>query len=89
MVKLSVNPRLEKLRLEYKTTNAYLYWAERLVDIAVAHGTDSEEWRADVEATVSKMHDAGVAREVARGAAEAYEIWKKKLPPRPETQVRS
>lgn len=84
MVLAAVNSWLEKQRLDFRTRRSYLLWIERLVPVAVKHGTDSPEWRADVEATVPKMHDPELAKAVAGRTAEAFNRWKVRIPARPE-----
>ncbi len=52
--------------------------------LTAEHGTDSPEWAAEVERAAPKLHDPDLARECARLAAEAFNVWKVKLPPRPD-----
>jgi hypothetical protein len=65
----------------------YYDWLSHLVPIAFEHGTDSERWRAEVEAWVPRLHDPAVAREAADIAASAFNTWKIKLQPVPTEAV--
>ena len=56
---------------------------DRLVEIAFKHGTDSPEWRAEVDDAAPRLHDESLARAVAALAAETFERWKVKLAPKP------
>jgi hypothetical protein len=40
-----------------------------------------------VERAAPRLHDANLAREVARIAAEAFNVWKVKLPARPDIKA--
>jgi len=62
----------------------YIFWIHELIPIAYAHGTDSPEWKAEVEKWVPKLHDAEFAREAAKMVADIYNRWKSKLPPKPD-----
>jgi hypothetical protein len=83
MVLQAVAARLEALKLDWYFVKKYYFaWIDRLVPIADEHGTDSPEWRADVDAAVPKLHDPAVAREMAKLVADTFNYWKVKLPPR-------
>ncbi len=85
----TVAARLDELRLaHHQGKEYYYYWIDRLIPIADEHGTDSPEWRAEVEATVPKLHDPKVAREVAVMIADIFNRWKVKLPPKPDGALR-
>jgi len=84
MVMLAVDARLDKLRLDhYYVKQHYYAWIDRLIPIADEHGTDSPQWRAEVDATAPRMHDQALAREAAALAADTFNLWKVKLPPKP------
>ena len=83
MVSSAVNRRLEELRLDFQTRNPYRQWARNLVDIAIEHGTDSPEWRAETDRAAPRLHDPALAREVASSAAATFEVWKSRIPPKP------
>jgi transcriptional regulator with XRE-family HTH domain len=83
MVSNTVNRRLEELRLDFQTRNPYLRWTRNLVAIAVDHGTDSPEWRAEIDRAAPKLHDPQLAREIATLAATTFEVWKIRIPPKP------
>ncbi len=84
----AVAARLDKLRLaHHQGKEYYYYWIDRLIPIADEHGTDSPEWQAEVEATVPKLHDPAVARDVAGIIAKAFDKWSAKLPPRPTATI--
>jgi len=55
---------------------------DRLIEIAFAHGTDSPEWQAEVDATAPRLHDEPFARAMAALAAQTFDQWKVKLPPK-------
>jgi transcriptional regulator with XRE-family HTH domain len=77
----AVNGRLEKMKVEFHHGREYyFFWIHELIPIAYEHGTDSPEWKAEVEKWVPKLHDAEFAREAARMVADVYNRWKVKLP---------
>jgi transcriptional regulator with XRE-family HTH domain len=79
----AVAARLDELKLaHHRGKEYYYYWIDRLIPIADEHGTDSPEWKAEVEAWVPKLHDPKVAREAAMMIADVFNRWKIKLPPK-------
>lgn len=79
----AVAARLDELKLaHHHGKEYYYYWIDRLIPIADEHGTDSPEWKAEVDATAPKMHDEAIAREVAALVAKTFDLWKSKLPPK-------
>jgi len=81
---LAVDLRLDELKLDwYYVKRHYYAWIDRLIPIADEHGTDSQEWQAEVDATAPKMHDPALARETAAIVAKTFNQWKVKLPPKP------
>jgi transcriptional regulator with XRE-family HTH domain len=81
----AVGAKLDALKLDYYYVKRhYFAWMDRLIPIADEHGTDSPEWQAEVDATAPKLHDPALAREAAALVANTFDIWKVKLPPRPE-----
>lgn len=86
----AVAARLDALKLDwYYVKKYYFFWIDRLIPIADEHGTDSPEWRAEVDATAPKMHDEAIAREAAALVAKSFDQWKAKLPPRLQPGTRS
>jgi transcriptional regulator with XRE-family HTH domain len=84
MVQIAVNAKLDEQKLDfYLVKRHYNGWVDRLLQIALAHGTDSAEWQAEVDATAPRLHDEPFARAIAALAAETFERWKAKLPPKP------
>ncbi len=84
MVQMAVNAKLEEQKLDhYFVKRHYQAWLDRLVQIALAHGTDSAEWQAEVDATAPHLHDEAFARQMAALAAATFERWKVKLRPKP------
>lgn len=84
MVLTAVNAKLDEQKLDYYYVKRhYNDWVDRLLQIALAHGTDSPEWQAEVDATAPRLHDEPFARATAALAAETFEQWKVKLPPKP------
>jgi len=80
----AVAARLDELRLaHHQGKEYYYYWIDRLIPIADEHGTDSPEWKAEVEATVPKLHDPKVAREAAVMIADVFNRWKPTFPSKP------
>ncbi|MCX6841519.1 MAG: helix-turn-helix domain-containing protein [candidate division WOR-3 bacterium] len=81
----AVDARLDELKLDYYYVKQHYYaWIDRLIPIADEHGTGSPEWQAEVNATAPKLHDEAIAREAAALVANTFDLWKAKLPPRPE-----
>ena len=77
----AVNKPLEKMRLSFQHGRQYyIFWIHELVPIAYKYGTDSPEWKANVEKWVPKLHDPEFAREAANMVADIYNRWKVKLP---------
>jgi hypothetical protein len=77
----AVDSRLRELKLEYYHGRDYYYrWINELIPIAYAHGTESPEWKANVEKWAPRLHDEKVAREAAVMIADVYNRWKVKLP---------
>ena len=84
MVTQVVAARLEALRVQfYRGQEYYFRWIQELMPIACERGTDSAEWKAKIEEWVPKLHDPGVAREMATLIAATYNRWKSALPPKP------
>jgi transcriptional regulator with XRE-family HTH domain len=84
MAMQAVDTRLEELKLDwYSVKKYYYYWIDRLIPIADEHGTDSLEWKAEVDATAPRLHDEAIAREAAALVAGTFNRWKVKLPPKP------
>jgi len=83
MVFMAVNEKLDEQKLDfYLVKRHYNGWVDRLLPIALAHGTGSPEWQAEVDATAPRLHDETFARAMAALAAKTYDQWKVKLPPR-------
>ena len=86
MVLAAVNAKLEEQKLDhYFVKRHYHTWIERLLQTALAHGTGSPEWQAEVDTTAPKLHDETFARSMAALAAKTFELWKVKLPPKPQS----
>jgi hypothetical protein len=84
MVLMAVNAKLDEQKLDhYLVKRHYHAMVDRLLEIALAHGTGSPEWQAEVDATAPHLHDESFARATAALAAETFDLWKVKLPPRP------
>ena len=84
MAFMAVNEKLDEQKLDfYFVKRHYHAWVDRLLPIALAHGTGSPEWQAEVDATAPKLHDETFARAMATLAAKTFERWKVKLPPKP------
>jgi transcriptional regulator with XRE-family HTH domain len=84
MVFMAVNQKLEERKLDfYLVKRHYHAWVDRLLRIALAHGAGSKEWQAEVDATAPRLHDEVFARAMATLAAQTFEQWKVKLPPKP------
>jgi hypothetical protein len=84
MVFTAVNAKLDEQKLDfYSVKRHYNTMVNRLLDIAFAHGADSPEWQAEVNATAPRLHDETFARAMAALAAQTFDQWKVKLPPRP------
>jgi len=84
MVFMAVEEKLEEQKLDhYSVKRFYHDWIDRLLPIALEHGTGSPEWQAEVDATAPRLHDETFARSTAALAAETFDKWKVKLPPRP------
>lgn len=82
MVQAAVERKMQELRLDFYTTKRFYHnWVNRLVLIAAEHGTDSAEWRAEVDKTAPRMHDEAFAREAAALAAATFNRWKPRLRP--------
>jgi hypothetical protein len=80
----AVSKPLEKMKLGfYRGRQYYILWIRELVPIAYEHGTDSPEWKANVEKWVPKLHDPEFVREAAEMVADVFNRWKSKLPPKP------
>jgi len=80
----AVNDRLVKMKLDfYHGRQYYILWIRELIPIAYEHGTDSPEWKAEVEKWVPKLHDPEFARKAAKTVAGIFDRWKPKLPPKP------
>jgi transcriptional regulator with XRE-family HTH domain len=86
MVMSAVAARLDELKLDhYYVKRHYFNWLVELLPIAVEHGADSAEWKANVDKWAPRLHDPAIAREAAALAAKAFNIWKVRLQPVPET----
>jgi transcriptional regulator with XRE-family HTH domain len=84
MVLLAVNARLDEQKLDhYWVKKHYVAWLGRLLEIALARGTDSPEWQAEVDATAPRLHNEAFARSMAVLAADTFNLWKVRLPPKP------
>jgi len=89
MVFMAVNEKLDGQKLySCFVKRHYHAWVDRLLPIALAHGTGSPEWQAEVYAAAPKLHDESLARTMAALAAKTFEQWKVKLPPEPPTVSR-
>ena len=85
MVFLTVNAKLDEQKLDhYYVKRHYHDWVDRLLPIALAHGTGSPEWQAEVDATAPRLHNESFARSMASLAADTFNLWKVKLPPKPQ-----
>jgi hypothetical protein len=83
MALTAVNARLDEQKLDfYYVKRHYNDWVDRLLQIALEHGTGSPEWQAEVDATAPRLHDEPFARAMAALAAETFDKWKVKLPPK-------
>jgi len=86
MVFMAVEEKLEEQKLDhYFVKRHYHDWIDRLLPIALEHGTGSAEWQAEVDATAPHLHDETFARAIAVLAAKTFEQWKAKLPPKPQS----
>ena len=82
---MAVNQKLDEQKLDfYFIKRHYNAWVDRLLPIALEHGTGSHEWQAEVDATATRLHDETFARAIAALAATTFERWKVKLPPKPQ-----
>ena len=85
MVLIAVNDKLDEQKLDHHFVKRYYHdWIDRLLPIALEHGTGSPEWQAEVDATAPRLHDETFARSMASLAAQTFEKWKVKLPPKPQ-----
>lgn len=83
MVFLAVNAKLDEQKLDhYYVKRHYHDWVDRLLPIALAHGTGSPEWQTEVDATAPRLHNETFARAMAVLAAETFNLWAKRLPSR-------
>ena len=83
MVQSAVEKNLQRQKLDFfHVKQHYHTMVDRLVEIAFKHGTDSAEWRAEVDAAAPRLHDEALARQMAVVAAEALNLWSKRLPRR-------
>ena len=88
MVLTAVNAKLDEQKLDfYLVKRHYNGWVDRLLQIALAHGTGSPEWQAEVDATAPRLHDEPFARAMAALAAATFDRWKVKLPQKPQSTV--
>ena len=84
MVFMAVNEKLDEQKLDFHFVKRHCHaWVDRLLPIALAHGTGSPEWQAEVDATAPKLHDESLARAIAALAAKTLNQWKVKLPTQP------
>jgi len=84
MVFMAVNEKLDGQKLDFYCVKLHYHaWVDRLLPIALAHGTGSPEWRAEVDDAAPRLHDESLARAVAALAAETFERCKVKLAPKP------
>jgi hypothetical protein len=84
MVFTAVNAKLDEQKLDfYYVKRHYHNWVDRLLEIALAHGTGSQEWVAEVDATAPRLHDEPFARSMASLAADTFNLWSKHLPSKP------
>jgi len=89
MVFSAVNEKLDEQKLDhYFVKRHYHAWVDRLLPIALAHGTGSAQWQTEVDATAPRLHDETFARVMAALAAKTFDRWKVKLPPKPPTANR-
>ena len=79
MVFMAINQKLD----HYLVKRHYYTWIDRLLPIALEHGTGFPEWQAEVDATAPRLHDETFARAMAALAAKTFDRWKVKLPPKP------
>ena len=80
-----VSAKLDEQKLDHHFVKRYYHdWIDRLLPIALEHGTGSPEWQAEVDATAPRLHDETFARATASLAAQTFEKWKVKLPPKPQ-----
>ena len=83
MVQSAVEEKLERQKLDFfHVKQNYHTMVDRLAEIAFKHGTDSAEWRADVDAFAPRLHAEALARQMATAAAETFNLWSKHLPRR-------
>jgi hypothetical protein len=81
---MAMEDRLSAARLDHYSVKRFYYgWLGRLLEVAVKYGTDSAEWRADIDASAPKMHDEAFARETMAVVARTFDRWKVTLQPRP------
>jgi len=81
VVLMAVNEKLDEQKLDHHFVKRYYHdWIDRLVEIAFAHGIDSSEWQAEVDATAPRLHDETFARSMAVLAGNSFERWRVKLP---------
>ena len=80
----AVNGPLERMKVAlHQGRQYYIFWIRELIPIAHEHGTDSPEWKANVEKWVPKLHEPEFASEAAKMVADIFNRWKSTLPPRP------
>ena len=80
----AVDASLRQVKLEYYHGREYYYrWINELIQVAYEHGTDSPEWKANVDERAPRLHDEKVAREAAAMIADIFNRWKVNLPPKP------
>jgi len=89
MVFMAVNEKLDEQKLDFHFVKRHCHaWVDRLLPIALAHGTGSPEWQAEVDATAPRLHDETFARAMAALASATFEKWKVKLAPSPPSASR-
>jgi transcriptional regulator with XRE-family HTH domain len=88
IVLMAVNAKLDEQKLDFFFVKRHYHnWVDRLLQIALEHGTDSQEWQAEVDATAPRLHDEPFARAMATLAAKTFDQWKVKLPPKPASAI--
>jgi hypothetical protein len=89
MAQMAVNAKLDEQKLDHYLVKRHYYtWIDRLLPIALEHGTDSPEWQTEVDTTAPRLHDETFARAMATLATATFERWKANLRPKPPAASR-
>ena len=83
LIALTVNPKLEAMRLDSDTRSRQYMWAMRLLDSAIDRGLEAA--RAEAEQVIPKSRAPEITRFVTEETLKLFEERKAKLPMRPSS----